>query len=224
MAKTLYHSALRQLGPVRVTVKSDVLQSKFSKPNAPKPDYVILEISGEEWNYSLENPTCGDVFEGQKGNTFTVVADGGGRGKEDSATVTYVGEAVGEDGDTAPASPARAAAPARASAPARAAAPAAPRRGPTPHNTAVPPSHPAHQPAPAAAAPAAAAAREKFVGHPGARVGACLNKAVDYLIAEGLASSDPAFSSTLYNLVSDMARVTAAIEEGHLAPKQSERK
>lgn len=217
MAKTLYHSALRQLGPVRVTVKSDVLQSKFSKPGAPKPDYVILEISGEEWNYSLENPTCGGVFEGQKGNTFTVVADGGGRGKEDSATVTYVGEAVGEDGDTAPA------APARASAPARAAAPAAPRRGPKPHNTAVPPSHPAHQPAPASAAPAAAA-RDKFVGHPGQRVGACLNKAVDYLIAEGLASSDPAFSEALYNLVSDMVRVTAAIEEGHLAPKQSERK
>jgi len=217
MAKTLYHSALRQLGPVRVTVESDVLQSKFSKPGAPKPDYVILNIAGESWNYSLENPTCGDVFEGQKGNTFTVIADGGGKGKEDSATVTYVGEAA-DDGDVAPAAPARPA-PAR---PAPAAPAAAPRRGPTPHNTAVPAGHPAHQPAPAAAAPAAA--REKFVGHPGQRVGACLNKAVDYLIAEGMASSDPAFSQTLYNLVSDMVRVTAAIEEGHLAPKQSERK
>ena len=50
-----------------------------------------------------------------------------------------------------------------------------------------------------------------------------MNKAVDYMIAEGIASSDPAFSQTLYNLVSDMVRVCAAIEDGHLAPKQSER-
>jgi len=212
----LYHSALKKMGPIRVTVQSDVLQSKFPG----KPDYVCLRIGTEDFNYSLENPTCGDVFEGQKGNTFTIIADGGGKGKEDTATVTYVGEAA-DDGDTAPAAPA----PARtAAAPARpAAAPA--RRGPVPHNTSVPPGHPARQAAPAAAAPTPAAqSRAQFVGHPGARVGACLNKAVDYLIAEGLASSDPAFSETLYNLVSDMVRVTAAIEEGHLAPKQSERK
>ena len=208
MAKTLYHSALRQLGPVRVTVKSDVLQSKFSKPNAPKPDYVVLEISGEEWGYNLENPTCGEVFEGQKGNTFTIVADGGGKGKEDTATVTYVGEAAEE---AAPARPGPAA--------------PAPRKAMTPMNKSVPPGHPAHNPVPPKAAAPAAPAQSKaqFVGHPGARVGACMNKAVDYLIAEGIASSDPAFSQTLYNLVSDMVRVCAAIEDGHLAPKQSER-
>jgi len=170
----------------------------------------VLEISGEEWGYNLENPTCGEVFEGQKGNTFTIVADGGGKGKEDTATVTYVGEAAGEE---APARPAPA-------------APAPRKTSMTPHNTSVPPSHPAYVAPPArpAAAPAAPAqTKAQFVGHPGARVGACMNKAVDYMIAEGIASSDPAFSQTLYNLVSDMVRVCAAIEDGHLAPKQSER-
>lgn len=206
MAKTLYHSALKQLGPVRVTVKSDVLQSKFSKPNAPKPDYVILEIAGEEWNYSLENPTCGDVFEGQKGNTFTIVAEGGGRGHEDSASVTYVGEAAaeGDDGDTGPAIPP----------PAR---PAPARRGPTPHNTSVPAAHPARQNAPAA--PVRPAAPPANAGHHGARVGACLNKAVDYMIAEGI----PWNANECYNRCSDMVRIAEAIENGHMAPKFSER-
>ena len=217
MAKTLYHSAFRRIGPVRVTVKSDVLQSKFSKPNAPKPDYVVLEIASEEWNYSLENPTCGKCFEGQKGNTFTVIADGGGKGKEDTATVTYVGEAAGDDGDVAPTAP---------TAPARSVPRAAAPKGITPHNTSVPTGHPTHvAPAarPAAANVAPAQTRAQFAGHPGARVGACMNKSVDYLIAEGMNSSDPAFSQTLYNLVSDMVRICAAIEDGHLAPKQSER-
>lgn len=207
MAKTLYHSAFRALGPVRVTVKSDVLQSKFSKPNAPKPDYVVLEIAGEEWNYSLENPNCGEAFEGQKGSTFTVVADGGGKGKEDSATVTCVGEAGVEEAPERPAP----------------AAPGPRKSAMSPHNTSVPPGHPAHVAVAAHAPTPLQQTKAQFVGHPGARVGACMNKAADYLIAEGLSSSDPAFSQTLYNLVSDMVRVCAAIEDGHLAPKQSER-
>ena len=207
MAKTLYHSALRQLGPVRVTVESDVLQSKFSKPGAPKPDYVILNIAGESWNYSLENPTCGDVFEGQKGNTFTIVAEGGGKGKEDSATVTYVGEAAaeGDDGDTAPARPA----PARP-------APAKPK-GVTPHNTAVPPGHPARMNTPAA--PARPAAPPAKTTHFGATVGMCVKAAVDYCIAEGVAF-DP---NVIYERASDLVRVAERMEGGSLAPKFSER-
>lgn len=200
MAKTLYHSALRQLGPVRVTVKSDVLQSKFSKPNAPKPDYVVLEIAGEEWNYSLENPGCGDVFDGKKGETFTVVADGGGRGKEDTATVTYVGEsAEPSDNDGGEAPP-----PARQ--PQRQAAPAQ-RRGPAPHEP---------KPATRAAAPAGNGGSV----HHGARVGACLNKAVDYCIAEGV----PFDANEIYNRTSDLVRIAEALENGHMAPKFSERK
>jgi hypothetical protein len=181
------------------------MQSKFPG----KPEYVCLEIAGVDWNYNLESPTCGDVFQGQKGNTFSVIFEGGGKGKEDSATVTYVGEAAEEDAPARPAPP----------------APAPRKQSMPPHNTSVPASHPAHvTPQARPAAPAAPAqARAQFVGHPGARVGACLNKAVDYMIAEGINSSDPAFSQTLYNLVSDMVRVAAAIEDGHLAPKQSER-
>ena len=37
--KTMYHGELRDMGPVRVTVKSKVTPSKYSKPDAPKPDY-----------------------------------------------------------------------------------------------------------------------------------------------------------------------------------------
>jgi len=199
MPKTLYHSALRALGPVRVTVKSDVLQSKFSKPNAPKPDYVVLEIAGDEWNYSLENPGCGDVFDGKKGETFTVVADGGGRGKEDTATVTYVGESAepsDNDGGEAP-PPSRPAA--------RQATPA--RRGPAPHE-------------PKPAARAAAPAGNGGSVHHGARVGACLNKAVDYCIAEGV----PFDANEIYNRTSDLVRIAEALENGHMAPKFGERK
>lgn len=205
MAKTLYHSALRQLGPVRVTVKSDVLKSKFKG----KPDYCVLEIAGEEWNYSLENPTCGEVFEGQKGNTFTVVAEGGGQGKEDTATVVYVGEAApeGDDGDTGPATPP----------PAR---PALARRGPTPHNTGVPQGHPARQNAQAApAATARPAAPPAKTTHFGATVGMCVKAAVDYCIAEGIAF-DP---NVIYERASDLVRVAERMEGGSLAPKFSER-
>lgn len=204
MPRTLYHSALKQLGPVRVTVKSDVLKSKFSKPNAPKPDYVILEIAGEEWNYSLENPTCGDVFEGQKGNTFTVVAEGGGKGKEDTATVVYVGEAAdGNDGDTAPAAPARPAPAPRAAAP----------KGVTPHNTTAAPARPA------AAAPTRPATPPAKTTHFGATVGMCVKAAVDYCIAEGVAF-DP---NVIYERASDLVRVAERMEGGTLAAPFSRR-
>lgn len=192
MAKTLYHSVLKKQSPCRVTVKSDVLQSKFSKPGAPKPDYVVLEIGGEDFNYSAENPACAAFFEGQKGRTFTIVADGGGKGQEDTATITYVGEAADEDQPPAPKQ-------------------SAPRKGMPPAtkaslNTVNTP----RSTAPHAAAPA---------GHHGARVGACLNKAVDYMVAEGI----PYNPQELAYRVSDMVRICEAIENGHMLPKFSER-
>jgi len=196
MAKTLYHSAARQLGPVRVTVKSDVLQSKFSKPNAPKPDYVVLEIDGVEWNYSLECPSCGDAFLNAKGETFSVIFDGGGKGKEDTATVTY----VGEPGVEAPPAAAKAAPARPAPAPAR----------PAPQPAAAAPARPAAPPP---------VARPPQSVHHGARVGACLNKAVDYMIAEGV----PFDANELYNRTSDMVRIAETLENGHMAPKFSER-
>lgn len=88
--KTLFHSELVKLGPVAVTVESDVMKSKFSKPGAVKPDYVVLIIDGEERTYNTENAECAAFFDGQKGRTFTLVAEG----SRENATLTYVGEAM----------------------------------------------------------------------------------------------------------------------------------
>jgi hypothetical protein len=88
------------MGPVQVTVKTDCLHSKF--PN--KPDYLVLTIDGEDYNYTVENPDCAAFFEGQRGRVFTLVAEG----SRENATLTYVGEAAPDpDADTeyAPAKP-----------------------------------------------------------------------------------------------------------------------
>lgn len=74
------------MGPVQVTVTTDVLPSKFKG----KPPYVGLRIAGEDWSYSTENDECAAFFEGQKGRTFTIVAEG----REQQAVLTYVGEAA----------------------------------------------------------------------------------------------------------------------------------
>lgn len=87
--KTLWHSELKDMGPVMVTVKTEPQKSKFKD----KPDYVILEIDGAERTYSCENPSCAEFFRGQKGNRFALVAEGG---RED-AKLTYVGETLQAD-------------------------------------------------------------------------------------------------------------------------------
>lgn len=84
--KTLYHGELRKLSPVRVTVKSDVLESKY----AGKPPYVVLAINGDERNYTTENQGCAAFFDGRKGETFTLIAEG----QREEATITYVGESA----------------------------------------------------------------------------------------------------------------------------------
>jgi len=98
--KGMYHSELVRMGPVAVTVKSDVLRSKFKD----KPDYVILEIDGAERIYNTENDECADFFRDQKGRTFTLVAEG----READAILTYVGEGVAEEAE--PRKPAKSAA------------------------------------------------------------------------------------------------------------------
>lgn len=196
MAKTLYHSQLKALGPTRVTVKSDVLKSKFSKPNAPKPDYVILEINGEDFNYSSENEGCADFFNGSKGKTFTLIAEGGGKGNEATAAITYVGEAADENAEQPVAKPLPV------------------RKGMLPQTKAA-----LHNPAPARAAAPPAARPAGPPGHHGARVGVCLNKAVDYMIAEGI----PYNPEELAYRVSDLVRICDALENGHMLPKFSDR-
>ncbi len=88
--KTLYHSELKGMGPVRVTVKGEVKKSKYQG----KPDYVTLAIGNEERTYNAENPACADFFRGKAGQTFTISAEGGGKGQEDTATITFVGGTV----------------------------------------------------------------------------------------------------------------------------------
>jgi hypothetical protein len=83
-AKTLYHSALVKLGPVMVTVKSDVSKSKF----AGKPDYCYLVINGEEFGYSFDSPACQQFFTGQKGRSFMIQAEG----RDADAKIIYLGE------------------------------------------------------------------------------------------------------------------------------------
>jgi hypothetical protein len=107
MAKTLYHSSLVKMGPVEVTVKSDgAIPSKFKGKNP----FVVLEIDGEEHTYNTENEDCASFFNGTKGRTFTIVAEG----REGDAIITYVGEsAEAPEPAKAPAKQAPKSAPAR---------------------------------------------------------------------------------------------------------------
>ena len=83
-ARTLYHSSLVKLGPVMVTVKSDVSKSKFSG----KPNYCYLAINGEEFGYSFDSPACEQFFTGQKGRSFMIQAEG----RDADAKIIYLGE------------------------------------------------------------------------------------------------------------------------------------
>jgi len=72
------------MGPVFVTVKSDVLESQFKKGQY----YVVLDIDGVERTYNIENDNCMTAFDGQKGASFTIEA----QGSRDEATVEYIGD------------------------------------------------------------------------------------------------------------------------------------
>lgn len=87
MAKTLYHSELAKLGDVLVTVTTDVQPSKYSKPGAPKPNWVGLRIDGEDRTYNIESDACEQFFAGRKGETLTVQAFG----SRDAATIVESG-------------------------------------------------------------------------------------------------------------------------------------
>ena len=87
MAKTLYHGGLRDQSPVTLTVKSGPMKSKFSKPNAPKPDYCILVIGGEEFSYALDSQQCANFITQHKGQTLTICAEG----SREESTLTAVG-------------------------------------------------------------------------------------------------------------------------------------
>jgi hypothetical protein len=75
------------MGPVTVTVKRERQKSKFSKPNQPKPDYVVLVINQDEFGYNVENEKCAEFFRGRAGSTMTIIAEG----RAEEATITHVG-------------------------------------------------------------------------------------------------------------------------------------
>lgn len=85
--KTLYHGEFREMGPVKVLVKTEPLESKFKKGTY----FVELSIDGETRNLNPENDACLEFFRGRKGQTITVVAEG----SREEATIVLVGEAVG---------------------------------------------------------------------------------------------------------------------------------
>lgn len=89
--KNLYHGDLVKMSPVEVTVKSDVLESRFKG----RPPYVVLEIDGRERNYTLDNEECEEFFSGTKGQTFTIAAEG----FKDTASLTYAGKAGRDPND-----------------------------------------------------------------------------------------------------------------------------
>ena len=132
-AKTLYHSQLCKLGPVMVTVKSDVSKSKF----AGKPDYCYLVINGEEFGYSFDSPACQQFFAGQKGRSFMIQAEG----RDADAKITYLGE-PGSQKLAAPATPPPAAAPQPGLPPPNIQPPAVPPRQAAPAATPPPAGNP----------------------------------------------------------------------------------
>lgn len=200
--KGIYHSELRKAGPVRVTVEHEAQESTKKKGSW----YITLKINGRTRYYNPENQACLDFFNGTKGKTFTIIADGGGKGEEESATIEYVGEGVSEAQPKATARPA-----ARGS--------AAPRRGPTPHNTGVPTGHPAYKAPPQAAAPSQRPPDTKPAPVFGATVGMAINQSVQF----GIAAGELWNPAEIMNRASDLIRIAKALEAGNLCPKFSER-
>jgi hypothetical protein len=98
--KNLYHSELVQKGPVRVTVKTDVMKSKF----AGKPPYIVLAFDGEgERNYSIESDDCQTALANMKGRSIMIEATGSGR--DGSAAIKVLGAGAPQGGENQPQPP-----------------------------------------------------------------------------------------------------------------------
>ena len=205
--KTVYHSELAAMGPVRVTVLSDVMPSKFSKPGTPRPDWVALKIGNEDKIYTVENESCGEFFQGQKGRTFTLVAEG----SREQATLTYVGEAAPQ------------------------AQPQRQYARPKPHTSVPPPSpeddgqEPGDDQIPGAEVPARGTpppAARVTGGHApvhGATVGMCLKEACSICGQIGTDPFSPEYYRQVHEIASDLIRVALHLEAGKLAPSAKDR-
>ncbi len=188
MAKTLYHSELAKAGPVKITIKTKVLQSKYSTPAAPKPPYVSIILNGEERNYNCENDSIAAWFDQRKtGETISVCAEG----QREEATITLVGQAIGEPQEQ----------PRQPAAPRPAPAPSAPR-----------------PPASAPVAPPAESKQNRARTPMGPTVGMAINNACASITAQGRVLNP----QEVYEIASDLLRISYHLEDGHLAPKHKD--
>ena len=115
----MFHSELVKLGPVDITVKTEVRPSKYPD----KPDWVGLDIQGTERYLSIENSQVAGFFEFAGLGPIRVHATG----NRDDARIVGVPEDSPEPAPVAPRpvpAPARPAPPAARPAPAPAPAPA----------------------------------------------------------------------------------------------------
>lgn len=89
----VFHSALVQASPVRITVDDE--PRWIDKKNNYVVDITIHQQNGPAMSvtYWAENNRCGEWFKGQKGRTFTISASGGGKGPaKETGQIIYVGE------------------------------------------------------------------------------------------------------------------------------------
>ena len=86
MAKTLWHSDLVSLSPIKVTINSCVKESIKKKGSF----YVEATVNGEERYINPEHTGIMDFFDAHKGQTVTICA----KGRGDDATITVVGAEV----------------------------------------------------------------------------------------------------------------------------------
>lgn len=85
--KSIYHSTLAKAGDVRLSIKSDVLTSKYKKEGEAGHFYVIVEHDGgPEQTLLIENEACRRAMMGFKGEDITIKASGA---RED-ATISIV--------------------------------------------------------------------------------------------------------------------------------------
>lgn len=75
--KSLYHSTLAKAGDVRLSIKSDVLASKYKKEGEAGHFYVIVQHDNDpEQTLLIENEQCRSALEGLKGEDVTLRASG----------------------------------------------------------------------------------------------------------------------------------------------------
>lgn len=173
-------------------VTADVRSDVLKSKYPNKPDYVELEIDGESYYYSTENEQCAAFFNGLKGRRIEFRAVGGGRGKEDTANLELIAEG-----------------------------PHPTERKASAERSRTPAEKPPRQQQPAAMEKAEPPAKgEKLHPQLGIRVGACLNNAINYLIAE----SHPWDPKEILDRTSDLLRISEYLEKGHISPPFSERR